>query len=177
MSMAEFIPKVPSRLILLRHAKSDYPLGVPDHDRPLNDRGRRDAEAAGHWIAEHRDELFEGAVCAVVSSALRAQQTWERIAEQLTDVPSVTEPRLYEAACSTLMSVADASGADTVLIVAHNPTIQETAAFLAAPGGLGLIDRVRVKYPTCGLAVLDLSADDPWASCSADLAAFEIPRA
>jgi hypothetical protein len=78
---------------------------------------------------------------------------------------------------STLMSVADASGADTVLIVAHNPTIQETAAFLAAPGGLGLIDRVRVKYPTCGLAVLDLSADDPWASCSADLAAFEIPRA
>lgn len=176
MSTAEFIPKVPSRLILLRHAKSDYPHGVPDHDRPLNERGRRDADAAGHWISEHRDELFDGSAMAVVSSALRAQQTWGRIAEHLTNLPTVTEPRLYEAACSTLMSVADESGADTVLIVAHNPTIQETATFLAAPGGLGLIDRVRMKYPTCGLAILDLSATDPWAGGSADLAAFEVPR-
>lgn len=174
--MAEFTPKVPSRLILLRHAKSDYPPGVPDHDRPLNDRGRRDANAAGDWMAEHRDELFEGSAVVVVSSALRAQQTWERICEHLTQMPSVTEPRLYEAACSTLMSIAEASGADTVLVVAHNPTIQETATFLAAPGGLGLVDRVRTKYPTCGLAILDLSAADPWAGGSADLAAFEVPR-
>lgn len=176
MSMAESIPKVPSRLILLRHAKSDYPLGVPDHDRPLNERGRRDADAAGAWLAEHRDEIFAGSVTAVVSSALRAQQTWERIAEHLTDVPVTTEPRLYEAACSTLMTVADSSGADNVLIIAHNPTIQETATFLAAPGGVGLIDRVRAKYPTCGLAILDLSPTDPWAGGSADLAAFEVPR-
>ena len=67
MSMAESIPKVPSRLILLRHAKSDYPLGVPDHDRPLNERGRRDADAAGAWLAEHRDEIFAGSVTAVVT--------------------------------------------------------------------------------------------------------------
>ena len=176
MLMAESSPKVPSRLILLRHAKSDYPPGVADHDRPLNERGRRDASAAGAWIAEHRDELFDGTAVALVSSALRAQETWGRIAEHLTDLPSMTEPRLYEAACSTLMTIADASGADTVLVVAHNPTIQETASFLAAPGGLGLLDRVRSKYPTCGLAVLDLSATDPWAGGSADLAAFEVPR-
>lgn len=165
-----------SRLILLRHAKSDYPPGVPDHDRPLNERGRRDAEAAGAWIAEHRDEIFDGSAIAVVSSARRAQQTWERIAEHVPDLPSVTEPRLYEAACSTLMSVADASGADTVLVVAHNPTIQETATFLAASGDLGLVDRVRTKVPTCGLVILDLSAADPWAGGTADLAAFEVPR-
>lgn len=167
---------MPSRLILLRHAKSDYPPGVPDHDRPLNERGRRDAEAAGAWIAEHRDEIFDGSAIAVVSSARRAQQTWERIAEHVPDLPSVTEPRLYEAACSTLMSVADASGADTVLVVAHNPTIQETATFLAASGDLGLVDRVRTKVPTCGLVILDLSAADPWAGGTADLAAFEVPR-
>ena len=168
---------MPSRLILLRHAKSDYPPGVPDHDRPLNERGRRDAAAAGAWIAEHRDELLDGSVVVLVSSAVRAQQTWALIAQHLTDLPSVTEPRLYEAACSTLMSVAHSSGADTVLVVAHNPTIQETASFLAAQGDPGLLDRVRSKYPTCGLAVLDLSAEDPWAGGSARLAAFEIPRA
>ncbi|MFZ4486839.1 MAG: SixA phosphatase family protein [Candidatus Nanopelagicales bacterium] len=168
---------MPSRLLLLRHAKSDYPLGISDHDRPLNERGLRDAQAAGRWIAENRDELFSGEAIAMVSSALRAQQTWGLIEEQLPDLPSMTEPRLYEAACSTLMSIADSSDADTVLIVAHNPTIEETTLFLAAPNGLGLADRIRSKYPTCGLVVLDLSPVDPWAGGSADLAAFEVPRA
>jgi phosphohistidine phosphatase len=176
MSMAECIPKVPSRLLLLRHAKSDYPLGIQDHDRPLNERGLRDAQAAGRWIAEHRDELFSGEAIAIVSSALRAQQTWGLIEEHLPELPSMTEPRLYEAACSTLMSIADSCDADTVLIVAHNPTIEETALFLAAPDGRGLTERIRSKYPTCGLVVLDLSPVDPWAGGSADLAAFEVPR-
>ncbi len=174
--MVECIPKVPSRLLLLRHAKSDYPAGIPDHDRPLNERGLRDARAAGAWIAEHQDELFSGEAIVIVSSALRAQQTWGRIEEYLPNLPWMTEPRLYDSACSTLMSIAEASEADTTLIVAHNPTIEETALFLAADDGLGLKERIRSKFPTCGLVVLDLSTFDPWAGGSADLAAFEVPR-
>jgi phosphohistidine phosphatase len=174
--MVECIPKVPSRLLLLRHAKSDYPAGIPDHDRPLNERGLRDARAAGAWIAEHRDELFSGEAIVIVSSALRAQQTWGCIEEHLPGLHWLTEPRLYDAACSTLMSIAEASEADTALIVGHNPTIEETALFLAADDGRGLRERIRSKVPTCGLVVLDLSASDPWANGSADLAAFEVPR-
>ncbi len=41
-------------LILIRHAKSDYPPGVPDHDRPLNARGLRDAPRIGAWLATAR---------------------------------------------------------------------------------------------------------------------------
>ncbi|CAB4862185.1 unannotated protein [freshwater metagenome] len=167
---------MPSRLILLRHAKSDYPPGVADHDRPLNDRGRRDANAAGAWMQDHREELLTGEVVALVSSAVRAQETWALVAAHLTGVTAHTESRLYESACSTLMQVADSTVADTVIIVAHNPTLEETTLFLAAPGGLGLTERVRGKYPTCGLAVLDLAHEDRWSSGSADLAAFEVPR-
>ena len=36
---------------LLRHAKSDWSLGLEDHDRPLNKRGQRSAEAIGYWLA------------------------------------------------------------------------------------------------------------------------------
>lgn len=174
--MVECTPKVPSRLLLLRHAKSDYPAGIPDHDRPLNERGLRDARAAGAWIAEHQDELFSGEAIVIVSSALRAQQTWGRIEEYLPNLPWMTESRLYDAACSTLMSIAEASEADTTLLVAHNPTIEETALFLAADDGRGLKERIRSKFPTCGLVVLDLSTFNPWAGGSADLAAFEVPR-
>jgi phosphohistidine phosphatase len=40
-------------LVILRHAKAANPEGVPDVDRPLTDRGRADAAAAGAWIAQH----------------------------------------------------------------------------------------------------------------------------
>jgi phosphohistidine phosphatase len=127
-------------------------------------------------MAAHQDELFSGAAIAIVSSALRAQQTWGRIQEHLPNLAWMTEPRLYDAACSTLMSIADAIEVDTAFIVAHNPTIEETALFLAADDGRGTKERIRVKFPTCGLVVLDLSTLDPWAGGSADLAAFEVPR-
>ncbi len=47
------MPSGVHRLVLLRHAKSAYPPGVADHERPLNDRGRRDAPEAGRWLDAH----------------------------------------------------------------------------------------------------------------------------
>ncbi|HSN06945.1 MAG TPA: histidine phosphatase family protein, partial [Candidatus Angelobacter sp.] len=60
------------RLVVLRHAKSSWPPGVPDHDRPLGPRGVVDARAAGAWIRDHVDRLDH----VVVSSARRARGTW-----------------------------------------------------------------------------------------------------
>ena len=64
------------QLVILRHAKSAWPDGIPDRQRPLAKRGRRDASATGLWL---RDEL--GRLDAVLCSpAERARQTWARVA-------------------------------------------------------------------------------------------------
>ena len=62
------------QLLLLRHAKSAWPDGVPDSQRPLNNRGRRDARAAGQWLRENVGGL--GAV--VCSPAQRTRETFQR---------------------------------------------------------------------------------------------------
>lgn len=156
----------------MRHAKSDYPPGVPDHDRPLNARGRRDAAVAGQWLAEHRSQLVRGDLAVLVSSAVRAQQTWS-IAGDGFAASYVTEPSIYEAATSTLFDLAERSGARTVCIVGHNPTIEACLHHLA-PAGTALASAV-VK--TCAIGVVDLAADLPWASGSGTPGWFEVPRA
>jgi len=80
------------RLILLRHAKSAWPVGVGDHDRPLARRGRREAPLAGRWLNENAREID----LAVCSSANRTRQTWMRVAEQLDNMPQLrVNERLY----------------------------------------------------------------------------------
>lgn len=67
-----------AQTVVLRHAKSAWPTGVADHERPLAPRGRRDAPAAGRALAES-DCLPDLALC---STAVRARQTWELAARQ-----------------------------------------------------------------------------------------------
>ena len=87
------------RLILLRYAKSDWP-DVPDRDRPLAKRGRRDAPKIGRWLREH-GYLPDTVIC---SDARRTRQTWDRVARELGGSPSVTfEPRAYAASATTLL--------------------------------------------------------------------------
>ena len=76
-------------LVLLRHATAGWPGGVDDHDRPLAERGHRQAPGAGEWLLEH------GIVpeAAVVSDALRTRQTWVWVAERLGDCAASRELR------------------------------------------------------------------------------------
>jgi len=79
------------RLVLVRHAKSAYPYGVPDHDRPLAGKGRRNAQAVGAWFVGEgpRPDLV------ICSDAQRARHTWEIVAAGILDPPPVRlEPRL-----------------------------------------------------------------------------------
>src|SRR5260370_7413333 len=86
------------RLMLLRHAKSDWP-DVPDRERPLAKRGRRDAPVIGRWLRDH-GYLPDVVVCSV---ARRTRQTWDLVAPELGGSPSVTfEPRAYAASALTL---------------------------------------------------------------------------
>ncbi|MFD4414471.1 SixA phosphatase family protein [Streptomyces sp. NPDC058251] len=141
------------RLVVLRHAKSAWPEGVSDHERPLAPRGRRDAPAAGRALAE-ADCLPDLALC---STAVRARQTWELAAEQWGTPPPVRlDERLYAADVPELLAavreVPDQVG--TLLLIGHNPGLEELVLDLAGDGLDDALDHVRTKFPTSAVAVL-----------------------
>ena len=164
------------RLVVLRHAKSDWPVGVADRDRPLGRRGQRDAPAAGRWIAEH-----VGVPDAVwCSPARRTKETWELLAAQLGGTPPVEfDERIYEASVSDLVEVLreTAKGSSSVLLVGHNPGVQELVLALAGGQRSEVQMLAETKFPTSGVALLDVNG--PWrelAAGSARLADFAVPR-
>jgi phosphohistidine phosphatase len=117
-------------LVVLRHAKSAWPEGTPDAQRPLAERGRRDAPAAGSWLRKHLGDID----LVVCSPALRAQQTWESVAGKLEGAPPVREDeRIYEASAETLVTVVRGlpDEARTVVLVGHNPGLEDVVALLS----------------------------------------------
>lgn len=141
------------RLVVLRHAKSAWPEGVADRRRPLAPRGRRDAPAAGRALLDH-DVLPDLALC---SPALRARQTWELASAQWGTPPRVQyDPRLYAADADALLKVVREvpDWVETLLVVGHNPGLEDLVLALASDGLDDTLDRVRKKFPTAALAVL-----------------------
>lgn len=105
------------RLILMRHAKSDWSGGTVDHKRPLNTRGRQSAAALGTWLRQ-TGYLPDRALC---STSERTRETLSRLGIEAT---TTYEDRLYHAGPVALrMALANAGGAETVLMIAHNPGI------------------------------------------------------
>ncbi|MFN8126367.1 MAG: histidine phosphatase family protein [Candidatus Nanopelagicales bacterium] len=164
-------------LYVLRHAKSDYPPGVPDIDRPLGPRGRRDAPVAGRWLATASAPVTQ----AIVSPARRTRQTWELASSQFpTTVPIATDGRIYAAHPEQLLAVITTMGDDPdgLVLVGHNPGCEELADLLAGPGSdADAGARMEVKYPTAAIAVLESDAPWPeWTTGSARLIDFVVPR-
>jgi len=148
--------KTTRRLILLRHAKSDWP-DVPDRDRPLAKRGRRDAPRIGRWLHEHGYQP-DVVVC---SAARRTRQTWDLVAPELGGSPAVRfEPRAYAASAMTLLYLAQElpSRYRTALLIAHNPGLSELASELAATDNG---PRPGISLPTAAVAVLEFPGDWP----------------
>lgn len=140
------------RLGLLRHAKSDWDdMALRDFDRGLNGRGRRGAALIGRHIAQHGVDWD----LAVASPAERVRLTLE--ASRL-DLPVRWDMRVYEADAGTLLEVLQESddSAASVLLVGHNPGLQELVFDLVAPEAENaLFDEVAEKYPTAAFAVLE----------------------
>ncbi len=160
-------------LVLLRHAKSSYPAGVADHDRPLNARGRRDAPVAGHMIAD----LVGGVDVALVSTATRAQQTWAAAAQHLAVGRTESVSGLYLASADAMLRRIRDLEADSVVIVAHNPGIEILAERLARDTESPMYRAMMAKFPTAAFAVLaDERPLSRWGYGAVDLLAFEIAR-
>jgi phosphohistidine phosphatase len=175
------------KLVLLRHAKSAWP-DVPDHDRPLARRGRRDAPAMGRWMRT-AGYVPDQVLC---STARRARETWQLAQAALRADPPVSfERRVYQASAAELLDLAHRTPAAvrTLLVIGHDPAIPELALLLAgaappagrdaAPGAASpaAFDRMRAKFPTAAIAVLELAGS--WrqlAAGTARLAGFVTPR-
>jgi phosphohistidine phosphatase len=149
------------RLVIARHAKSDWPEGVADHERPLAARGRRDAKALGSWL--RAAGLVPDLV--VVSTAQRTRETWELAGDALGVSSRVTlDDRVYAAAVDDLLSVVKGAPASvaTMVLVGHNPGVEELAILLDDEKGFEAdAARLRTKFPTNGVAILDVP--NPWA--------------
>jgi phosphohistidine phosphatase len=161
-------------LLLLRHAKSDYPPGVADHERPLAPRGVREAGLAGDWLRAHAP-----AVNAVLcSTAARTRETLERTQ---IEAPVTYVDRLYDA---TPVAVIDeingvAPEVETLLVIGHEPAISQVALGLATADGSNktAAAHISTKFPTSAIAVLRTA--QPWDQLtlsSAALVTFHVPR-
>jgi phosphohistidine phosphatase len=145
------------RLMLLRHAKSAWPDGVEDHDRPLAGRGKEEAPVMGRYMAAH------GLVpdLAIVSTARRAQETWALASAAFPrEIKRRDEGRIYEASASAILGVVrkTPSRVKTLLLVGHNPGFEELAQMLATEGKPDAIALLGKKYPTGALVVIAFDA-------------------
>jgi len=169
-------PPPTHRLLVLRHAKSSWNNAyLADHDRPLAPRGRRAAAA----MAEHLAALDPPPGLVLCSTARRAQDTLEPLRDRLPDTIEVqVEDDLYGAPAPLLLArlrrLPDATA--DVLLVGHNPGLEDLVRALGRAGDPALIARVQAKFPTAALATLTF--DGPWTElgpAAATLEAFVVP--
>ncbi|MFC9426956.1 SixA phosphatase family protein [Streptomyces sp. NPDC056987] len=168
--------ETPRRIVLLRHAKADWP-DVADHERPLADRGRADAPIAGRRLAA-TGIAFDLALC---STAVRTRETWKLAVAELPQRPrTVYEDRLYDAALGELIAVVNETPDEVrdLLLVGHNPGTHALADALAGrTEGDALTRMNRSAFPTAAFAVLTF--DGTWKSVEhgvATLTEFWTPR-
>lgn len=136
------------RLILMRHAKSgwDDPT-LDDHDRPLNDRGRRSASAIGKWLSEHR--YVPDVVLS--STSQRTRETWGLIQQEVPATEVQFLPALYLASPDVILgAIQNTVGAQTLMVLGHNPG----TAYLALSISSASPDHAQFqRYPTAATTV------------------------
>ena len=149
-------------LLLLRHSKAG--VGAPDRDRGLTGRGRRQAAAAGRYLAAE-GLLPDLAIC---SDARRTRETLDGLALEEGTAVHFT-PDLYDGHVPELLALVRGVGpADIsrVLVVGHNPTVSDAGRYLAREGDPASLSRLALGMPTSGLAVLKFEAAD-WSAVGA----------
>ncbi|MFK0238194.1 SixA phosphatase family protein [Streptomyces vinaceus] len=141
------------RVVLLRHAKAERSDGE-DRERPLAERGRKDAPAAGRWLAE----AGISPDLALCSTALRCRETWKLAQAELAERPrTVHEERVYDASISELIALLNETDDEVkdLLVVGHNPGLHALADALAERGEGDLVARMnRSGFPTSAIAVV-----------------------
>lgn len=164
---------------LLRHAKSDWDdMNQRDFDRGLNARGKRGAQLIGEHIRNHGVKWDK----VIASPAVRVKLTLEGA---LPEITPVYDQKLYLASYDTIIETIEAHAgsdddeAEAILIVGHNPGLQDTLLELVSPSKENdLFREAVVKFPTSAFAVLECEIEH-WSQIKrycARLAHFARPR-
>jgi phosphohistidine phosphatase len=164
-------------LVVMRHAKAEQ-AGPTDFERPLAERGHRDAAAAGSWLAG------QGVVPdhALVSAALRTTETWDHVSRGAgwTLAPEL-DRGLYAADAETALDVVRLldDAVTTAVVVGHNPTMHSLAAMLDdGEGDVAAANELTVgTFPTSAVAVLAVTV--PWSELAvgrASVTAYHVGR-
>lgn len=147
---------VSQTLLLLRHAKSDWPVGVPDRERPLAPRGEKAAKAVGRFLAAN-DLVPDQVISSPARRAIETAARVLRVAGGTADLD--TDQRLYDGAADELL-VERLPASGRLLLVGHEP---EMAELLMRSTG------AQARMPTAALAVIEVELDhlhrltvDPW---------------
>ncbi len=160
-------------LTVIRHSKAERDAAT-DHARPLAPRGIRDSRAAGEWLPSR----LPGHVVGLVSTAVRARQTWDAAQAQL-DAETRALDGLYSAGVDEVIEtlhLLDEAATDVVL-VGHNPTMEQLVSELSdgtSPSDAAMADR---GFPTSAIAIL--RHDGAWpklAAKSCTMTDFHVAR-
>lgn len=147
-----------SQLFLLRHAKADWAKpGMRDFDRPLKERGRRNAETIGS--AMHEAGFVPDRV--VCSKATRAVETWESVSTTLgADGCEIefTDALYGSDASGYLQVINEAFEADRLLLIGHNPMMEDIAFALAGDGDEAALANLEKGFPTAGMAAIHFTS-------------------
>jgi phosphohistidine phosphatase len=166
-------------LYLLRHAKSSWKEeGLADRERPLAPRGIRAAQD----MASHMRGAGVRPALVLCSPARRTRETLDLVAAGVAGpFESLLEEELYGATAFDLLNRLKrvATTTRSVMVIGHNPGLEELAINLAGDGEGDALAQLRSKFPTAALATFDL-ADTAWSELGrgqAYLAALTLPRA
>jgi phosphohistidine phosphatase len=161
-------------LLLMRHAKSDYPSEVADHDRPLAPRGVREAGLAGDWLRASAPSID----LVLCSTAVRTRET---LARTKLSAPVTFVDRIYDAVPSTVID--EINGVDddvaTLLVIGHEPAMSSVTLALADASTSNSVaaEDVSTKFPTSAIARLRIGSS--WRDLvvgGAMLDSFHVPR-
>jgi phosphohistidine phosphatase len=164
-------------LTLLRHAKSGWDDPVArDFDRPLNPKGQRAAVAMGRYMKAEGLAFDQ----VVASPAVRVVETLEQLEGGYgSDLAPAWDQRIYLASPATLLDLVHnlPTAAEQVLLVGHNPGLEELVLLLVPEGGAHR-EKVEMKFPTASLAEMrfDIDSWDEVAEASGALVRFTRPR-
>ena len=143
------------QLLVFRHAKASRESGIADHERPLTDRGRRNARQMGAWLA-HSDLAPDH---ALISDSKRTRQTFEHARTAFPErLRVVSDPGLYHASEETLLAAVRATpdGTTRVLVCGHNPGVHDFTTAMVGSAERAALELFRDGFPTAAVAVLDL---------------------
>lgn len=158
----------------MRHAKSDYPSGVADHERPLAPRGIRQAGLAGDWLRANAPTIGH----VLCSTATRTRET---LLNTRIEAPVRYSERLYATTPGTMIDEINTVDDDvsTLLVIGHEPTMSTLALGLGVAENTktSAAERISAKFPTSAIAVLIVPC--AWKELELGMATlidFEVPR-